>query len=332
MSEKTHISTSFINMMYNFTKKLGAFIMNTIEPYIKNYLDFCAYQKRLDQKTLKAYRIDLTQFHIHNLSASIGEINSDIIEKYIVHLNQMYKPKTVKRKIASLKAFFHYLEYKGVISTSPFNKIQIKFRDPLILPKTIPLYTIETLLRTIYNQYNNAKTDYQKKNALRDAAIVELLFSTGIRISELCNLKSIDVDLYEKTILIYGKGSKERRLQIGNDSVANTLEMYKTSFQPEIQQSNFFFVNQNGTPLSDQSVRRLLTKYSSLASIDLHITPHMFRHTFATSLLEADVDIRYIQEMLGHSSINVTEIYTHVTLSKQRDILTTKHPRNNFHL
>ena len=91
-------------------------------------------------------------------------------------------------------------------------------------------------------------------------------------------------------------------------------------------------MNQNGSPLSDQSVRRLINRYSTLASIDLHITPHMFRHTFATSLLEADVDIRYIQEMLGHSSINVTEIYTHVALSKQKDILTSKHPRNNFHI
>ena len=153
-----------------------------------------------------------------------------------------------------------------------------------------------------------------------------------MRISELCSLGLNDIDLQERTILIYGKGSKERRLQIGNDDVANILKMYKKSFQDEIRQSAHFFANQNGSPLSDQSVRRLINKYSSLAAIELHITPHMFRHTFATSLLEADVDIRYIQEMLGHSSINVTEIYTHVAMSKQKDILTTKHPRKDFHL
>ena len=100
----------------------------------------------------------------------------------------------------------------------------------------------------------------------------------------------------------------------------------------EIQRCNYFFVNQSGRPLSDQAVRRMINKYTSLAAIELHITPHMFRHTFATSLLEADVDIRYIQEMLGHSSINITEIYTHVAMSKQRDILTTKHPRKDFHI
>ena len=101
---------------------------------------------------------------------------------------------------------------------------------------------------------------------------------------------------------------------------------------PSVNDCSHFFATQSGRALSDQSIRRMINKYTSLASIDLHITPHMFRHTFATSLLEADVNIRYIQEMLGHSSINVTEIYTHVAMSKQRDILMTKHPRKNFHI
>lgn len=108
------------------------------------------------------------------------------------------------------------------------------------------------------------------------------------------------------------------------------LRKYKTDFQREIQNCNYFFTNQSGKPLSDQSVRRMINKYTKLAAIDLHITPHMFRHTFATSLLETDVDIRYIQEMLGDSSINITEIYTHVTVAKQKDILTTKHPRKDL--
>lgn len=119
-------------------------------------------------------------------------------------------------------------------------------------------------------------------------------------------------------MLIYGKGAKERKIQIGNDSVLCILKRYKTAFLPEMQACNHFFVKQSGVALSDQSVRRMINKYTALASIEMHITPHMFRHTFATCLLEADVDIRYIQEMLGHSSINVTEIYTHVTMSKRK--------------
>jgi len=139
-----------------------------------------------------------------------------------------------------------------------------------------------------------------------------------MRISELCNLRNYDINLQKGIVLIYGKGNKERSIQIGNDSVINILKEYKNVFFEEINNSNYFFVNQLSDKLSDQSVRKTINKYTSLTSIDLHITPHMFRQTFATSLLEADVDIRYIQEMLGHSSINVTEIYTHVAMSKQK--------------
>lgn len=240
------------------------------------------------------------------------------------------QPKTVRRKIASLKAMFHYFVYKELITHNPFSKMQIRFREPVILPKTIPLHTVEYLLKIIYSQQTNANTAYQRKNAIRDAAVCELLFATGMRICELCSLSVSDVNIQDGTILIYGKGSKERRLQLGNKDVITTLKNYKDKFSAEIASCHYFFVNQSGRPLSDQTVRRMISKYTELASIDLHITPHMFRHTFATSLLEADVDIRYIQEMLGHSSINITEIYTHVAVSKQRDILTTKHPRKDF--
>ncbi len=306
--------------------------MNNIELHIKNYLDYCSFQRRLDSKTIKAYRIDLTQFSNHIAETHLADITPSTLEQYLSHLHQNYQPKTVKRKIASLKAIFHYFEYKELISQNPFNKLQIKFREPTILPKTIPLHTVEYLLKTIYSQQTNARTEYQQRNAIRDAAICELLFATGMRISELSSLSVNDVNLQDGTILIYGKGSKERRLQLGNEDVITALEKYKTEFSTEIANCHNFFVNQSGRPLSDQTVRRMITKYTNLAAIDLHITPHMFRHTFATSLLEADVDIRYIQEMLGHSSINITGIYTHVTVSKQRDILTSKHPRKDFNI
>jgi len=306
--------------------------MDDIRQHIKNYLEFCSFQKRLDAKTIKAYRIDLNQFVSYLDKTGLADITQDTLERYISHLHHTYKPKTAKRKIASLKAIFHYFEYKELISQNPFSRIQVKFREPVILPKTIPLKTVECLLKTIYSQQAGARTAYQRRNALRDAAVCELLFATGMRISELCSLNESDINLQDGTILIYGKGSKERRLQIGNTDVIAILENYKQSFSPEIKNCKHFFVNQAGRPLSDQAVRRMINKYTDLAAIDLHITPHMFRHTFATSLLEADVDIRYIQEMLGHSSINITEIYTHVAVSKQRDILTTKHPRKDFSL
>ncbi|MBQ6787066.1 MAG: tyrosine-type recombinase/integrase [Lachnospiraceae bacterium] len=306
--------------------------MNNLQTDIKTYLEYCQTQKRLDAKTLKAYRIDLKQFTESMPITNSPDITPSIIESYIAQLHQNFKPKTSKRKIASLKAFFHYLDYKEIIAQNPFNKIQIRFREPVILPKTIPLYLLELFLSTLYTQRSTVKTEYQKRNVLRDIAVIEILFSTGMRISELCTLKTNDVDLYDRSILIYGKGAKQRRIQIGNDDVVNILHEYRNEYANEIQKCKYFFVNQTGRPLSDQAVRRMINKYTALASIELHITPHMFRHTFATCLLEADVDIRYIQEMLGHSSINITEIYTQVAMSKQRDILTTKHPRRHFNI
>ena len=306
--------------------------MSNLQTHIKKYLEYCEYQKRLDEKTLKAYWIDLRQFSEQCCSIEISDITPAILETYIAKLHQQYQPKTVKRKIASLKALFHYVEYKSIIDRNPFCKVQVRFREPVKLPKIIPLNTVELFLSTIYKQLIHARTDYQKRNALRDAAAIELLFATGMRISELCTLGNNDVNLYEGSILIYGKGDKERRVLIGNSAVIRILEEYKNAFHTEIETCKHFFANQSGKAMSDQTVRRMINKYASLAAIELHITPHMFRHTFATSLLEADVDIRYIQEMLGHSSINVTEIYTHVAVSKQRDILTTKHPRINFQI
>ena len=306
--------------------------MNNIRSEINEYLYYCDTQKRLDLKSLKAYKIDLNQFSDKYNSYTLTEISSKSLEEYIANLHKTYKPKTVKRKIASLKAFFHYLEYREIIDKNPFNKIQVRFREPVILPKTIPLNTVEIFLSTIYKERKNSRSDYKRKNALRDIAVAEVLFSTGIRISELCALKDSDVNLNDGILLIYGKGAKERRIQISNNDVISILKEYRNEFLSEIKKCKHFFANQNGNALSDQAIRRMINKYTDIASIEQHITPHMFRHTFATSLLEADVDIRYIQEMLGHSSINITEIYTHVAVAKQGDILAAKHPRKNFKL
>ncbi len=306
--------------------------MNTLNELIKEYLLYCENQKQLDKKTLKAYKTDLKQFYEASETKFSIITSHSMIESYISCLHKKFKPRTVKRKIASIKAFYHYLEYREIIDLNPFNKIQIKFREPTLLPKTIPLHTIEKFIKTLYRQKETASTTYQKKCCCRDIAVIELLFATGMRISELCNLKLSDIDFTDRTILIFGKGSKERIIQIGNDDVMNAITNYYNIFQSEINACQFFFVNRYTNRLSEQSVRNMINKYCNIAHIPQHITPHMWRHSFATFLLEADVDIRYIQEMLGHSSISVTQIYTHVAMSKQKDILTTKHPRKNLHV
>lgn len=301
-------------------------LMQKITNYMEEYLDYCKYRKRLDRKTLKAYRIDLNQYIAFSISPKLSL--KDTVDSFITDLHKQYKSKTVKRKIASLKAFFHYLSYREILSENPFDKLDIRFREAKLLPRTIPFHSIHLFLNTLYQQKELAHSDYQMHCCIRDIAVIELLFATGMRISELCALKPSDIDFESHTVLIYGKGAKERILQFENPEVISALLLYQKTFEEDITACNYFFVNRLQHKLSEQSVRFMINKYAKLADISQHITPHMFRHSFATLLLEQDVDIRYIQRMLGHCSISTTEIYTHVSNGKQKEILYHKHPRN----
>lgn len=303
--------------------------MQDLQHLLSQYLRDCQYQKGLDPKTIKAYRIDLAQF-----SAFIGQnslhLTRERLMEYIVQLHQQYKPRTIKRKVASLKAFCNYLEYEGLVRENPFFRLRLKLSPPLILPRTLPLSAIEAILESAYQVKREAKTKKHRSTAVRDIAVLELLFATGVRVSELCALPCEDVRLDEGEVKIFGKGAKERYVQIANPDVLAALHCYMETFQKDIEHTGNFFVNRCHKPLSDQSVRSIVAKYSKLAGVENHITPHMFRHSFATLLLEEGVDIRYIQRLLGHSSIVTTQIYTHVAGKKQRDILSEKHPRNKI--
>ena len=171
-----------------------------------------------------------------------------------------------------------------------------------------------------------------QREVLRDIAVLELLFSTGLRVSELCAL-SQDTFLLsssELRLLVKGKGRKERVLQITTPELLQLLQAYCDAFSNEIQEQGMILFNRRGRPLCPQSVRRIINRYISKIDDTNHITPHMFRHTFATSLLEAGMDIRYIQSLLGHSSISTTQIYTHVTARQQTLLLAEKHPRGKM--
>lgn len=295
---------------------------------IDKYLHYCKYQKALDEKTVRAYKTDLGQF-----MTLLGgkELDKENLNLYLVYLHRVYKQKTVKRKIASVKALFHYLEEEEVLEINPFRKVKTKFKEEIALPKIIPRDIIEQLLDHLYKKRTVKEySEWQKKIILRDTAIVETLFSTGLRISELCHLQNRYVDLKNGVLCIQGKGGKERYLQIGNSDVLSILNVYKKCFEKEIREHGYFFVNRYGAPFSEQSARRMIHKYAEEIHADINITPHMFRHSFATYLMEEDVNIRYIQKMLGHSSITTTQIYTYVTTQKEKEILQTKHPRNKM--
>lgn len=308
-------------------------IADNINEQIEYYLKHCQLEKSLSTKTIKAYRIDLSQFSSY-VGDDIKLCNKKLMQDYLSLLHNRYKIKTVKRKIASLKAFFSYLVDEDIIHASPFDKLHVKLHEPFILPKTISLNNINKILEYAYKKKNSIlnQASYQYKACLRDIAVLELLFATGMRVSELCSLTQSSIDLKIGIIKIYGKGAKERIINIGNKDVLLALSSYYAEFSNSIQEINWFFVNRLGNQLSDQSIRNMLNMYVTLAGLNQHITPHMFRHSFATLLLEEDVDIRYIQHLLGHSSITTTQIYTHVTTKKQRDILTAKHPRNKISL
>lgn len=309
---------------------MGVLHLCDLAEWMSQYLGACQYQKGLDSKTLKAYRIDLTQF-IEYMERSGLELSKATVASYISGLYQKYKPRSIRRKLASIKAFCTYLEYEKLFKENPFSNLRLKLTPPMVLPRTIPLADIGNILSAAYQQARKDNlTENQHKTAIRDIAVLELLFATGIRVSELCSLKQSDVRLDVGELIIHGKGSKERMVQIASPLVLGALARYQDSFADDMTRSGNFFINRSRNALSDQSVRGIIAKYAKLAGADYHITPHMFRHSFATLLLDEGVDIRYIQHLLGHSSILTTQIYTHVSGKKQKDILAEKHPRDKM--
>ena len=295
--------------------------------HIDEFLNYCRYHKKLSDKTIRAYKIDLSQYGVFS-----NELSKQALWDYIEYLNKKYKPKTAKRKLATLKAFIHFLLLQDLIDFNPFDKLETTIKEPLLLQKTIPIGVIAKLISFSYQQIVFAKSDYQIRSAVRNTAILELLFATGARVAEICTLRSDNVDLLGNSVKFYGKGSKERIIPIENFAVLSILRKYHSLFEKEIPDSGYFFVNKLGRRMTEQSVRNMINFYCKQCGVDMHITPHMFRHSFATLLLEEDVDIRYIQRMLGHSSITTTQIYTHVTSAKQKEILKTKHPRNKLNI
>lgn len=295
--------------------------METLRSLIEQYLDTAACEKKLSLDTIKAYRIDLKQFATF---ADGAMANKEILSQYIKYLNQRFAPRSVKRKLASVRAFYNELSLSGTLEVNPFDKLRIKIHSPQQLPRTIPQQIVKSLLQNAYDAYSPGKL-----TVLRDIVVLELLFSTGLRVSELCSLTKEQFLLNDDglRLLVNGKGSKERIIQIATPELLRVVQIYCTEYAEDIQTQGAILYNRNRQPLTPQSVRRIINKYLQRIHVQAHITPHMFRHTFATSLLEAGMDIRYIQSLLGHSSISTTQIYTHVTTRQQTILLAEKHPR-----
>lgn len=304
-----------------------------IDEAVHTFFNHCAIERNLSELTLKAYKKDLAQFtnFLPDTTHTIHEVNKFILREYIKIISNRYKPKSIKRKIATLKSFFNFMERDDIIETSPFRKIHLTIERSKTLPKTISKSSINNLLKYTYKERSKFQYDSRGyKEATRDIAIIETLFMTGIRVSELCNITTTAMDLINEQIKITGKGKKERVVPICARNALQILKEYESLYRNHLIPGESFFLNRDNRPISDQSVRRIIRKYCAICGIPEHVTPHMFRHTIATMLLENGVDIRNIQTLLGHSSLSVTEIYTHVSLSSQREILTMKHPRKDI--
>ena len=297
-----------------------------LEDKLAAYLEYCEYRKELDRKTLKAYRIDLRQYFEY---ICVDEPDKEKIEEYVTHLHKSYKQKTVKRKIASIKAFYNYLEETEIIAESPFRKIKVKFKETVTLPRIIPREEIEKLLNHMY-QCLNENDKASRKFMLRDVAVIEVFFATGARVYEISNIRDDSINLNTGLIRLMGKGGKERYVQISNTSILEVLKKYYDENEQSIKKSGYSFVNNRESRYTEQSIRLMLKKYTKQAGIERNITPHMFRHSFATYLIEEGVDVSCVQQILGHSSIKTTQIYIHIAAKKQAEILKELHPRNNM--
>ena len=297
-----------------------------LEDKLAAYLEYCEYRKQLDKKTLKAYRIDLRQYFEH---VNADEPDKEKIEEFVTYLHKSYKQKTVKRKIASMKAFYNYLEECEIIAESPFRKIKVKFKESVTLPRIIPREEIEKLLNHMY-QCLNENDKVSHKHMLRDVAVIEVFFATGARVYEISNIREDSINLNTGLIKLFGKGGKERYVQISNTSILEVLKKYYDENEQSIKKSGYFVVNNRESRYTEQSIRLMLKKYTKQAGIERNITPHMFRHSFATYLIEEGVDVSCVQQILGHSSIKTTQIYIHIAAKKQAEILKELHPRNNM--
>ena len=316
--------------------------MKNLEEATAEFLDFCGRGKRLSARTCQVYAYDLKDFcafaerrkgeNAGNIAVSA--IETEDIRAYVYEQNEKWKVSTVKRKIACLRSFCGYLEEQGLVGENPFGGLKLRFKKEKRLPAVMDLTEVERILNAAYGCKDEnpvaVSPELLSFMHLRDVAILEMLFATGLRVHELCGLTFESFDIQSGVLQVVGKGDKERRLYVGSEAVMEALGNYLEAARKLGYKSAYIFLSKQGRPISCQQVRYIVRKYVRLAGLERRITPHVFRHTFASLLLEEGVDIKYIQEFLGHSSISTTQIYLHTSEQKKKEILTNMHPRRRL--
>lgn len=293
--------------------------------YLQEFKLFIEIEKNFSKHTVKAYSSDILSFLIWLNDRDIQEVNHNIIREYLLYIKQFnYTKTTTARKIASLRTFYKFLYREKVVNVNPAIGVHSPKKG-----KTLPEFLTEGEIEQVLNNLKmNSPAGY------RNRTILELLYATGMRISELSNLNFEDLNLSENEIKVFGKGSKERIVLV-SERAKKFLETYiKTVryliFKTENQNpTEPVFINKTGYRLQPQSVRIALKEVMEKIELPKHVTPHVFRHSFATKLLENGADLRIVQELLGHASISNTQIYTHVSTERLKQSYNLAHPRAN---
>jgi integrase/recombinase XerD len=307
--------------------------MQSLNDSVHAFLNHCQFERNFSDHTVKAYRLDLSQFTRFAVqqgkSGAVTHVDRAVIREYTRTLHH-YKPRTQRRKLAALKSLFSFLEREGVLESNPARNLRLDIRLGRLLPRTVSLSFLQAFFRQVYaNRRSRVEQTQACHLAIRDVALFELMFSSGMRVSEISNLLVTTVDLDRGAVLVRGKGNKERLIPICDDQVQSALVAHVAAQGSSRNADGFFFTNRFGRRLSEQSIRMALKRHAEAAGLE-KITPHVFRHTVATMLLEQGVDLRFIQTFLGHSSIVTTTIYAHVNDKSQRDVLRHRHPRRLF--
>ncbi len=288
-----------------------------------SFMDFLSAEKNASINTMAAYRRDIEEFFIYaGAEGSTKELTPRDVRKWLAALTRKgFKRTTISRKLSSVRAFFKYLFRMGILDTNPAEPISFPIRSRS-LPRNLTAAQATDILEKI------PTTDIK---LMRDRAIMELLYSTGIRVSELTGLDLDSISLSPEMIKVRGKGRKERVIPFGRHA-RNAIESYLSERHGLLERlgkadEQALFVNKNGGRLSPRSVQRIVSGAALKAGIYSHVTPHVFRHTMATHLLEAGADLRSIQELLGHASVATTQKYTHLNLERLRQVFENAHPR-----
>lgn len=293
--------------------------------YIDEFITYLKLEKNCSVHTIESYRRDIAdfqQFIADGRNGDFAQVTRNDVRAYFMHLyERRYARNTVSRKISALRSFYSFLMREAQVEDNPFAAVTLPKREGR-LPTFLYEEEIEALLASVKG---NSPLDQ------RDRALLELLYATGMRVSECSQLKVSDIDFTIGTVFIVGKGKKERYAPIGSfalDAISRYIDDGRKRLEKKADvRCDALFLNYRGGPLSDRSIRTIVSKRMKEAAYGKHLRPHDIRHSFATHLLNNGADLRVVQELLGHEHLSTTQIYTHVTKERLRDVYEKHHPR-----